>query len=259
MGVVNVTPDSFSDGGRFFDPAAAIAHGLTLAAAGADLLDVGGESTRPGARPVPAAEELHRVLPVVQGLAARTAVPLSVDTAKSAVAAAALAAGASVVNDVTALRGDPAMAGVIARAGAAVILMHMQGSPRTMQRRPRYRAVVAEVAAFLRQAARRAQAAGIRRDRILLDPGIGFGKTAAHNLALLRALPALRRLGYPLVVGVSRKSFIGAVTGAAVQDRLPGTLACLSAARREGVEVVRVHDVAACAQFFQMLKAIEET
>src|SRR5580692_4613720 len=217
MGVVNVTPDSFSDGGLFLDPGAAVAHGIELAAQGADILDVGGESTRPGAEPVSGEEELRRVLPVVEGIAAAsddaTRPQISVDTSKAAVAAAALAAGASLVNDVSAFRADPAMAGVVADSNAECCLMHMLGEPRTMQRAggPKYHDVVDEVKSFLEERLRFAVDEGVREELIMLDPGIGFGKTVAHNLTLLRRLDELTSLGRPLVVGTSRKSFLGRV------------------------------------------------
>jgi dihydropteroate synthase len=257
MGILNVTPDSFSDGGTCFDPGAALRRGLELAEQGADLLDVGGESTRPGATPVSAEEELRRVLPVIERLAGAVRIPISIDTSKAAVAARAVEAGASLINDVTALRGDPRMAEVAARSGAAVILMHMRGSPRTMQRHPRYGDVVQEVAAFLASAAGGAEAAGVARERILVDPGLGFGKTAAHNLVLLRSLDRLVLLGYPVVLGPSRKSFIGATVGGEVHERLGGTLAAVTAARRAGVQMVRVHDVQPVVQFLRMLELIE--
>ena len=257
MGVLNVTPDSFSDGGRYLDAEAAVAHGERLAAEGADLIDVGGESTRPGARPVAAEDEQRRIYPVIARLARRVRIPISVDTSKASVAEAALDAGAVLVNDVTALRGDPRMAGVVARARAAIILMHMRGTPQTMQRHPRYRDVVAEVGAFLGEAAERAQARGISRERILVDPGLGFGKLLSHNLALLRGLPRLAALGYPLLLGPSRKAFIGQVLGVDVAERLPGTLACVAQAFYSGVSLVRVHDVAAAAQLVRMLEAID--
>lgn len=256
MGILNVTPDSFSDGGRYAAPEAAIAHGLRLLAEGADVLDIGGESTRPGAEAVSAEEESRRVLPVIEALAQQTRLPLSIDTSKAAVAAAALQAGASIVNDVTAL-GDPAMAEVVSRAKAEVILMHMQGQPRTMQRAPRYRDVVREVAASLSQAARRAKQAGIARARIWLDPGIGFGKTPTHNLQLMAHLSELTRLGYPLLLGASRKSFLGRILGAETADRLPGSLACVAEAWSQGVRMVRVHDVAATVQFIRLLEALD--
>jgi dihydropteroate synthase len=232
-----------------------VTRGIQMAAEGADLIDVGGESTRPGASRVPLEDELARIVPVIRRLTRSVRVPISIDTAKAEVAAQALQAGAAIVNDVTALRGDPAMAAVIARHRAGVILMHMRGTPQTMQRRPRYGDVVEEIAAFLAQAARRARTAGIPRDRIFVDPGLGFGKTTAHNLALLRGLPRLAALGYPVVVGPSRKSFIGQVTGAEVHERLPGTLACLACAWQGGAAMVRVHDVKAAVQFFRMVRA----
>ncbi len=252
MGVVNVTPDSFSDGGLFLDPAAAVAHGLELVGEGAEILDVGGESTRPGAEPVGAAEELRRVLPVVEGLAAQGDLTISIDTSKASVAQAALGAGATLVNDVTALRGDPEMAAVVAQSGAECCLMHMLGEPRTMQRAPRYEDVVAEVKAFLEERLAFAVAEGVAEDRVLLDPGIGFGKTLAHNLALLRRLRELAALGRPLVVGTSRKSFLGRILADAAgreepvgpEDRLAGTLATCVLAYERGASVLRVHDVA---------------
>ena len=256
MGVLNVTPDSFSDGGRFADPAAAVEHGVALVAAGADWLDVGGESTRPGSAPVPLDEELRRIVPVVRALARQTQAPISIDTSKAHVAERALDAGATIVNDVTGLRGDAGMARVVASRRAWIILMHMRGTPATMQRLARYRDVVAQVRAFLRLAARKAEAAGIARHRILVDPGLGFGKTARHSLELLRQLPRIVSLGYPVVVGPSRKSFIGTVAGGDVGERLGGTLACVEAARRAGAAVVRVHDVRETVQFLKMLRAI---
>lgn len=251
MGIVNMTPDSFSDGGAFTSPRHAVAHALQLIEDGADLIDVGGESTRPGARPVSAAQELRRVLPVIEQLAAKTRVPVSVDTSKAEVADAAVQAGASIINDVTAF-GDPAMAGVAAASGCAVILMHMRGTPRTMQRRPRYTDVVRQVRAALVGAAARAAQAGVRRDRILIDPGLGFGKTLAHNAAILRHLNAFVRTGYPVVLGYSRKSFLGRWLDAPVGERLPGDLACLARAQALGVQFVRVHDVRAAAGYLKV-------
>ena len=253
--MVNVTPDSFSDGGLYLDPEAAIAHGEELAAAGAEILDIGGESTRPGAGEVPASEELRRVEPVVAGLAAGAAA-ISIDTSKRAVAAAALDAGAEIVNDVTALRGDPDLAALCAERGATVILMHMLGTPRTMQDEPRYGDVVEDVKAFLAGRVEAATAAGIVAERIWLDPGIGFGKTVEHNLELLRRLGELRELGRPLVVGTSRKSFIGRVDGSAAGDRLGGTVASSVLAAAEGAEVLRVHDVAEVGQAMAVAGAI---
>jgi dihydropteroate synthase len=244
MGVVNVTPDSFSDGGRYLDATAAVEHGLQLEAEGAAILDVGGESTRPGAAPVPQDEELRRVIPVIEGLIERgRGVRISIDTSKSGVAARALAAGATMVNDVTALRGDPAMAGVIAAAGARCCLMHMLGDPRTMQRDPHYDDVVAEVAVFLRERVAAAEAAGVQRERILIDPGIGFGKTVEHNLELLARLDELAALELPILIGTSRKSFLGRLTGRAEHDRLAATIATNVIALLHGARVFRVHDV----------------
>jgi dihydropteroate synthase len=255
MGVVNVTPDSFSDGGLYLDPEVAIAHGLELAEAGAGILDVGGESTRPGAEPVGEEEELRRVVPVIRGLSGSGS-RVSVDTSKAAVAAAALDAGAEIVNDVTALRGDPAMASLCAERGATVVLMHMLGEPRTMQENPRYDDVVTDVKAFLAERLEAAVAAGIDEDRVWLDPGIGFGKTAAHNMELLRRLGELRELGRPLVVGASRKSFIGRVDGSAADQRLGGTIASSVLAAAEGADVLRVHDVAEVGQALTVATAI---
>lgn len=255
MGVVNVTPDSFSDGGLYLDPEAAIAHGRELAAAGAEILDVGGESTRPGAEVVSAEEELRRVVPVIEGLR-DPEYAISVDTSKAEVAAVALDAGAEIVNDVTALRGDPEMAALCARRSAMVVLMHMRGDPRTMQDDPRYEDVVAEVKAFLAERLEAAMAAGIPEQRIWLDPGIGFGKTAAHNMELLRRLGELRELGRPLVVGTSRKSFIGRIDGSGAGERLGGTVASSVLAAVEGAEVLRVHDVAEMRQALAVATAI---
>lgn len=244
MGIVNVTPDSFSDGGRYFDAAAAVAHGLELEADGAAILDLGGESTRPGAAPVPEDEELRRVVPVVEGLvAAGTGAQLSVDTTKLTVARAAVDAGATYVNDVTAFRHDPEMAALVAERGLDCCLMHMRGEPRTMQRDPRYDDVVSEVKAFLEERLAFAVAQGVAEERIQLDPGIGFGKTAEHNLELLRRLDELVELGRPVLVGVSRKSFLGRLTGRDVDERVPATIAANLVAFAKGASVFRVHDV----------------
>ena len=244
MGVLNVTPDSFSDGGQFLDPEVAVRHGRELVAEGADLIDVGGESTRPGAEPVAEAVELGRVLPVVERLAGDAAVPISIDTSKAAVARAALAAGASLVNDVTALRGDPEMAAVVAEAGADVCLVHMRGEPRTMQDDPRYEDVVGEVRAFLEGRLELAVGQGIAEQRIWLDPGIGFGKTLEHNLELIRRLDEIVAVGRPVVFGASRKRFLGALTGRPEQERVAGTVAANVLAFERGASVFRVHDVA---------------
>ena len=245
MGVVNVTPDSFSDGGRYLDTGVAIEHGLELDAEGAAILDVGGESTRPGAAPVSEPEELRRVIPVIEGLiAAGTTAQISIDTYKSRVAARALASGATLVNDVTAFRGDPEIATVVAEAKADCCLMHMLGDPRTMQQDPRYGDVVTEVKAFLEERMAFAIANGVAEERILLDPGIGFGKTVDHNLELLRRLGEFLDLGRPVVIGTSRKSFLGKITGREVGDRVAATVATNVLAYERGARVFRVHDVA---------------
>ena len=242
MGVINVTPDSFSDGGEWLDATAAVEHGRALVADGAAILDVGGESTRPGAGPVDEAEELARVVPVLGALAGVEA-RLSIDTSKAAVAAAALDAGAAIVNDVTALRGDPEMAPLIAQRGCDCCLMHMLGEPRTMQSDPRYDDVVADVKAFLEQRLEFAVAQGIAEERIWLDPGIGFGKAVDHNLELLRRLDELVALGRPIVIGTSRKSFLGRITGRDAHERVPGTIAANVLALARGASIFRVHDV----------------
>ncbi len=258
MGVVNVTPDSFSDGGRFLAPDAAVAQALRLAEEGADLVDLGGESTRPGAAPVPADEEIRRVVPVIERLRARRfPVPISVDTSKGTVARAALAAGADLVNDVTSLA-DPDLARAVTAAGVPVVLMHMRGTPADMQSHARYGDVVREVAAELAAALARAEAAGIARERIVLDPGIGFAKTAEQSVELLSRVGELRALGRPLLVGPSRKSFIGKLTGAPVGERVPGTLAAVTACVLAGVELLRVHDVAAARQAALVAAAIRD-
>jgi len=258
MGIVNATPDSFSDGGRFLDADAAVAHALRLAEEGADLVDVGGESTRPGAPPVPEAEELRRVVPIVERLRARGfSLPISVDTAKGGVARAALAAGADLVNDVSGLA-DPDLGSAVAAAGAPIVLMHMRGTPADMQTRADYGDVAAEVAAELEGALARAVAAGIARERTIVDPGIGFAKTAEQSVELLARVGDLRRLGRPLLVGPSRKSFIGKLTGAPVAERMPGTIAAVTACVLAGVEILRVHDVAACRQAARVAAALRE-
>jgi dihydropteroate synthase len=259
VGVLNVTPDSFSDGGRFLDPGAAVEHALRLAAEGADLVDVGGESTRPGAPEVSEAEELRRVIPVIERLVAtRFPVPISVDTSKPGVARAALDAGAALVNDVRAL-GDPETARAVAVSGAPVVLMHMRGTPRDMRERARYADLIGEIRAELSAAMDRAIAAGVREDRIILDPGVGFAKTAEQSMVVLARLPALLSLGRPLLVGPSRKSFIGAITGAPPEDRLAGTLAAVTAAVLGGATFVRVHDVAASRQAARVAAALRSS
>jgi dihydropteroate synthase len=254
MGVVNVTPDSFSDGGLYLDAEAAVAHGRELARQGAEILDVGGESTRPGAEEVSAEEERARVEPVVAGLAGTATV--SIDTSKAAVAEAALNAGASIVNDVTALRHDPEIGAVCAGHDAGLVLMHMQGDPRTMQENPVYADVVDDVKGFLAERLEAAVDAGVAEERIWLDPGIGFGKTLDHNLELLRRLGELRELGRPLVIGTSRKSFLGKIDGSDVGDRLGGTIASSILAAAEGADVLRVHDVTETAQAAKVANAI---
>ncbi len=245
MGVLNVTPDSFSDGGRYLENDAAVAHGLELIEAGAAILDVGGESTRPGAEPVGADEERRRVVPVIEALAGRgPGVEISIDTSKASVAVAALDAGATLVNDVTALRGDPAMAELVAERGVECCLMHMLGEPRTMQVDPHYDDVVSDVKAFLEQRMAAAIKAGVAEERILLDPGIGFGKTLEHNLELLARLSEIVALGRPVVIGTSRKSFLGRLTGREdPAERIPGTIATNVLAYERGARVFRVHDV----------------
>jgi len=256
MGVVNVTPDSFSDGGRFLDADAAVAHGRRLVDEGADVLDVGGESTRPGAAPVPAEEELGRVVPVLERLGEEVPqAALSIDTSKVVVAEAAVAAGATWVNDVTAFRAEPQLAGLVADRGAHCCLMHMLGEPRTMQRDPRYDDVVSEVRAFLEERLAFAVAEGIPADRVLLDPGIGFGKTVEHNLELLRRLDEIVAIGRPVVVGTSRKSFLGKITGREVGERLPGTIATNVLAWERGARMFRVHDVAAVRDALEVAAA----
>lgn len=258
MGILNVTPDSFSDGGAFSEPAAALEHGLAMLRDGAGIIDVGGESTRPGAAEVGPAEELARVLPAIGDLQrARPEALLSVDTSKAAVAEAALAAGASIVNDVTGLRGDPRMIEVAARSGAGVVIMHMQGSPRTMQQAPRYGDVVSEVREFFARQYARAVEGGIEPEAIVFDPGIGFGKTQAHNLALLRALDRLAVADRPLLLGVSRKSFLAKLVGSErLEDRSWPTVALTSYARERGVRLHRVHEVRPNVEALRMTEAI---
>jgi dihydropteroate synthase len=269
MGVINVTPDSFSDGGDHLDPEAAVERGLELESQGADILDVGGESTRPGSEPVPEDVEMRRVLPVLEGLAARARAALSIDTTKSAVARAALDRGATIVNDVSAGRGDDRMLPLVAERGATCILMHMQGTPRTMQAHPVYDNVVAEVRDFLRERAGHAVEAGVDRERIWIDPGIGFGKALAHNLELLARLGELLPLGFPICLGVSRKSFIAAVdreagvepaatAPEAAAGRIGGTAAAVALGVANGARILRVHDVAIMAQAARVARAIAE-
>ncbi|HET7004256.1 MAG TPA: dihydropteroate synthase [Candidatus Binatia bacterium] len=256
MAVLNVTPDSFYDGGRHFDTVRAIADGLALAQAGADVIDVGGESSRPGAEPVSEAAELARVIPVIEGLRRVCGVPISIDSCKAPVARAALDAGADIVNDITALGFDPAMAALVANEKVPVVLMHMRGTPRTMQADPQYHDVVREVRDFLAERLYDAMDAGIDADSVILDPGIGFGKTIEHNIQLLRGLPVLAALGQPLLVGVSRKAFIGKILGLTADQRLEGSLAAAVAAVLAGANIVRVHDVAETCRAVRVADAL---
>jgi dihydropteroate synthase len=256
MGIVNVTPDSFSDGGQFLDSAAAAAWGVEMVAQGAEIIDVGGESTRPGAEPVSEAEELRRVLPVIERLAAQVKVPISIDTHKPAVARAALEAGASLVNDIGAGRNDDAMWRVVSEANAGYVCLHMQGTPPTMQLAPIYGDVVQEVRDFFVERLERLKRAGVDAVQVVLDPGIGFGKTLEHNLQLLAGLGRFTRLGRPVLIGVSRKSFIGKLLGVEVPARLPGALACACLAVEAGAQLVRAHDVVETVQAVRMAEAI---
>jgi dihydropteroate synthase len=255
MGVVNVTPDSFSDGGRFFDTQQALEHARLLVEEGADILDIGGESSRPGAEPVALEEELRRVMPVLERVA-QLPVPVSVDTCKPEVMRRAIAAGAAMVNDIWALR-EPGALEAVAQSQAAVCLMHMRGEPRTMQREPHYDDVVAEVTAFLAERIEAAQQAGIARERIVIDPGFGFGKNTAHNLGLLRGLRSIAGLGQPVLVGLSRKSLFGKITGRPVADRVSASVAAALLAVERGAALVRVHDVAATRDALLVLNAIQ--
>lgn len=256
MGIVNLTPDSFSDGGRFRDADHALAEAAVMVEAGADLIDVGGESTRPGAEDVPAGEELERILPFVEGAARSLGVPVSVDTRKAAVAREALAAGAAVVNDVSGLSHDGELGGVAAEAGAGLVIMHMRGTPGTMMERANYQAVGPEVAAELSEAVARARAAAVPRECIVVDPGIGFAKNARHSLALLHDLSEIRALGYPILVGPSRKSFLGAVLGVPPGERVAGTVASCVMAYLEGARIFRVHDVEPVVQALAVAEAV---
>jgi len=258
MGVLNVTPDSFSDGGRFLDPDAAVRHAMAMVEEGADLIDVGAESSRPGAIPVSEEEELQRLVPALREICRRVTLPVSVDTMKATVARQALDAGAVIVNDVSALRFDPAMARVVGEAGAGVVLMHMRGVPQTMQHAPQYHDVVNDVREFLKERLHAAVQMGIAPDQILLDPGIGFGKNRAQNIQLLARLDEFLTLGRPLLVGVSRKSFIGEILNRRVDERLMGTAAAVAAAVLRGAQVLRVHDVAAMKDVVKLAQVIDE-
>ncbi|MBI5799363.1 MAG: dihydropteroate synthase [Verrucomicrobia bacterium] len=258
MGVLNVTPDSFSDGGQFFSVEAAVDRAGQLLREGADLLDVGGESTRPGAAPVPAEEEIRRVVPVIRQLASRVRAPISIDTQKPEVARAALLAGASIVNDIAANRADDTMARVVAEFRAGYVVMHMKGTPQTMQQSPAYTDVLREVDGFFAERLAWLEQFGVRREQVVLDPGIGFGKALEHNLELLDGLPHFARHERPVLLGVSRKSFLGKITGTeSAMDRLPGALACAALAVRDGVQLLRVHDVRETVQAARVAEAIQ--
>ena len=256
MGVVNVTPDSFSDGGRFLAVEAAVAHALKLVAEGAELLDIGGESTRPGAEPVGEEEELRRVMPVIERLAGKTAAAISIDTMKPGVARAALAAGASIVNHVSAYLEDEAMWRVVAEFQAGYVCMHSQGSPQTMQKNPVYAEVVGEVGEFFSATLKKMSAQGVAPEQVALDPGIGFGKTTEHNLRLLAGLQTFTALGRPVMLGVSRKSFLEKISGGSVNERLPASLACATLAIADGVQIIRTHDVLETVRAVRMAEAV---
>ncbi|MGH8011496.1 MAG: dihydropteroate synthase [Candidatus Binataceae bacterium] len=256
MGVLNVTPDSFSDGGSFLEPSRAIAHGLEMEAAGAAIIDIGGESSRPGAHAVSVETEMERVLPVIKGLVRRLTSPISIDTRKATVARAALEEGAAIVNDISGLQFDAAMLPTVAHAEAALVLMHMRGTPEVMTRLARYRDVVAEVCAFLRRQSRRAIEAGVPPSRIIVDPGLGFAKNARHNLLLIGGLPRIRGLGYPVLIGASRKSFIKRIAGSTPSELLYGTAAINALAIAAGAAIVRVHDPAPAVTVVRMAAAI---
>lgn len=256
MGILNVTPDSFSDGGRFAGPDAALARARQMLEEGADIIDVGGESTRPGAEPLPADEELRRILPVIEGVRSFSSAPISVDTYKATVARSAVQAGARIINDISGLTMDPEIARVAAETGATLVVMHILGTPQTMQQQIHYEDVVADISAFLRRQLALAEAAGVPRERLVADPGIGFGKTVAHNLEILRRLREFQALGVPILIGTSRKGFIGKVLGLPVDQRVEGTAATVAAAILNGAAVVRVHDVLPMVRVARMTDAI---
>lgn len=257
MGVLNVTPDSFSDGGRYTNPDAAVAHALRMVEQGADVLDIGAESTKPGALPIDEEEERRRLIPIVRAICRQTTIPVSIDTTKASIAQQALDAGAALINDISALRFDARMGEVVAKSGAGLILMHMQGNPQTMQHAAQYTDVVEEVRQFLKTRLDAAKESGIPPERILLDPGIGFGKNCQHNVVLLDRLDALLTLGRPLVVGVSRKAFIGKILGRPIDERLMGTAGAVAVAVMKGARMVRVHDVAPIRDVVKMIEAIQ--
>ena len=256
MGIVNVTPDSFSDGGKFFDSESAINHALDLVSQGADIIDIGGESTRPHAPPVEDEEELRRVIPVIKKLAGKISIPISIDTMKPAVARAAIEAGASIVNDIAANRTDPEMWRMVAETGVGYVLMHMLGTPQTMQQNPAYADVISDVDKFFAERLNLLASAGVNAEQIILDVGIGFGKTAEHNLQLLRGLGSFTKYNRPLLVGVSRKSFLGDGSGAKVSERLPASLACECWAVQSGAKIIRTHEVAATKQAIEIMETL---
>jgi dihydropteroate synthase len=257
MGVLNVTPDSFSDGGLYFDKQLAIDRALQMVEEGADIIDIGGESTRPFSDPVPLEEELRRVIPVIEAIAPKVAVPISIDTYKAKVASEALQAGASIVNDISGLRFDPDLARVVSEHGAGLILMHIKGTPKTMQLDPHYEDVILEIKEYLKESIKKAESEGVHPDSIVIDPGIGFGKKLNHNLEIFRRLRELEELGKPILVGPSRKSFIGEILGVPVSERLYGTLGAVAYCALKGVHIVRVHDVKAVRQVLDIIDAIE--
>jgi dihydropteroate synthase len=257
MGVLNVTPDSFSDGGLFLETGNAVEHGITMAEEGADFIDIGGESTRPFSNPISTSEEIDRVVPVIESLAGEVEVPISIDTRKGVVAKEALKAGASIINDISALRFDPALASVAAESGAPIVLMHMKGMPENMQKNPVYDDLIGEIRGFLEDAVQRAIKAGIREDLILVDPGIGFGKTFDHNLQILKELPSLLSLGKPVLIGTSNKAFIGEILNKKAHERLTGTMATVAVAAMNGAHVIRVHNVKEAVETVRVVDAIK--
>lgn len=256
MGIVNVTPDSFSDGGKYFNTQSAVEHALKLASDGADILDIGGESSRPGAEPVPLDEEMRRTIPVIEGIKKSSNVPISIDTTKAAVASRAIDAGAGMINDISAGRFDPEMFSVAAKSECTICLMHMQGEPRTMQAKPHYNDLIGEISSFLSARIEKAVDAGIARSNIIIDPGIGFGKTPEGNIEIIKNLNQFVKLGFPVLIGASNKSFIGKLMGLDVEDRLEATLATLAIAADAGAAIVRVHDVAATRRFLAMYRMV---
>ncbi|MCX7919957.1 MAG: dihydropteroate synthase [bacterium] len=256
MGILNITPDSFSDGGKYYTPDQAYLHAMRMIEEGADIIDVGGESSRPGAQPVSAEEEIARIVPVIERLATATNIPISVDTYKAQVAESAINAGAQMINDITAMTYDPAMLPLAARTGVPVVLMHMQGTPQTMQLNPQYTNVVSDIIEYLNNAIQIAKQAGINEEQIIIDPGIGFGKTLEHNLSILHHLSEFLRLGRPILIGVSRKSFIGKILDLPVDERLEGTAAAVAIAVIHGAKIVRVHDVKAMVRVVKIADAI---